>query len=87
MATCSTEGGEARNPEAYARLTAVKDKLAALSEEVNVPVENLMTPELVRRAMWEAPATAADLDALLADAAARPWQIDLVGPVLRDVLG
>ena len=77
---------EARNPEAHARLSEIKVRLADLSQEVAVPVENLMTPELVRRVMWEAPASDTDLETLLVTGAARPWQRELVGPVLRAVL-
>ena len=69
-----------RNPAAFGRLEAAKAKLAALSEQVQVPVENLMQPDLVRRMCWEPPV---DLDSTLAAGGARPWQIDLVGPVLR----
>ncbi len=73
-----------RDPVAAERLTAVRAELAALSERVDVPVENLMTPDLVRRVLWRPPATvdAASVDAAFADLGARPWQRELVTPLV-----
>jgi ribonuclease D len=77
-----------RDPAAADRLAAARDGLAELSERWDVPVENLMTPDLVRRVLWRPPAggTAADLDAALAELGARPWQRELVVPVLHRAL-
>ncbi|MFD6896441.1 HRDC domain-containing protein [Rhodococcus sp. NPDC060086] len=70
------------HPEAAARLTAARTELSALGEEVSVPVENLVSPELVRRLCWdwELPATAdaaAYIDSRFAAGGARPWQREL----------
>jgi ribonuclease D len=72
-----------RDPDAAARLACAKAELARMSEELCVPVENLMTPDTVRRVLWDPPT---DLDARLAELRARPWQVELVGPVLRAAL-
>jgi ribonuclease D len=73
-----------RDPAAAARLQAARAGLAELSERWNVPVENLLSPDLVRRLMW-APPSPADPDSV-ADAlrvsGAREWQIELT----RDLL-
>ncbi|SOC51267.1 ribonuclease D [Ornithinimicrobium cerasi] len=73
-----------RDPEAAERLTAARAALARLSEEVDVPVENLMTPDTVRRVLWRPPTppTAGSIEDALAELGARPWQRELVGPVL-----
>ncbi|MFK5634191.1 HRDC domain-containing protein [Ornithinimicrobium sp. LYQ103] len=73
-----------RDPAAAARLELARGDLAALSERVDVPVENLMTPDLVRRVLWRPPrpATAASVDVALAELGARPWQRELVAPLL-----
>jgi ribonuclease D len=42
-----------RKPEAAARLDAARSALRELSEQVAVPAENLVTPELVRRLCWD----------------------------------
>jgi ribonuclease D len=73
-----------RDPEAAARLVASREAVAALSEQHVVPVENLLTPDLLRRLCWRPPAdtSAAGLAAALRAAGARQWQVDLVsGPL------
>lgn len=80
-----------RNPEAADRLTAERAAMTELSERVRVPVENLVTPDLVRRLVWDwtpGPAEAAEarVDAVLAAGGARPWQRQLTVPVLAAAL-
>lgn len=77
-----------RDPQAAARLTQVRAELAELSERVDVPVENLMQPDTVRRLLWRPPAErdVAGLDAAAAEQGARPWQRELVVPVLARAL-
>jgi ribonuclease D len=77
-----------RDPVAAARLTHARAALKERAEKLNLPVENLLTPDYVRRLLWEPPGDAdtADLSELvaarLADLGARPWQIELT----RDLL-
>src|SRR6476620_491808 len=78
-----------RKPEAAVRLEAARAALAALSQQVSVPTENLVSPEVVRRLCWDwAPVedTAAAIDEFLHDAGARPWQRELAVPVLTEAL-
>jgi ribonuclease D len=58
--------------------------MAALSVDHSVPVENLLQPDLLRRLCWSPPADLdeASIGAALAAGGARPWQVDLVSPVL-----
>ncbi|MDY0909734.1 ribonuclease D [Microbacterium sp. CFBP9034] len=66
-----------RNPEADARLKAVRPVVEQRAEELHMPTENLLTPELLRRVAWQPPEPlTADAvgDALLA-LGARHWQI------------
>lgn len=67
-----------RNPEADARLKAARAAVTALSEELSIPIENLLTPETLRRVAWAPPAEidAASIAAALAEWGARPWQIE-----------
>lgn len=75
-----------RNPEADARLRAARPAVAELGERLEVPTENLLTPELLRRVCWEPPSPA-DAEAI-ADAlrrlGAREWQIELTAPVIAE---
>ncbi|WP_422747958.1 HRDC domain-containing protein [Mycobacterium sp. WMMD1722] len=78
-----------RKPEAAARLEAARAGLAALSERVDVPSENLITPEVVRRLCWDWESvgdTATQIEQFLVDSAVRPWQRQLVVPVLTAAL-
>jgi ribonuclease D len=72
-----------RNPEADARLKAARPVVEARAEELDMPTENLLTPELLRRVAWSPPSEWPDdtsfanaIAAQLADLGARPWQID-----------
>ncbi len=44
-----------RDPAAAARLQAARGALAELSERVGTPVENLVSPDVVRRILWSPP--------------------------------
>ena len=69
-----------RDPEAAKRLTAARAVVAALADEHNVPTENLVQPDSVRRLAWSPPAeiTMETVTAALRSAGARDWQLDLV---------
>jgi ribonuclease D len=78
-----------RKPEAAVRLDLVRAGLTELSQRVSVPAENLLTPELVRRLIWDwqpVPDASAVIDAFLTEAGARPWQRELTVPVLTEAL-
>lgn len=76
-----------RKPEAAARLQAVREGLAELSEQVGVPTENLVSPDLVRRLCWDwAGGDAGSIDTFLRDGGARQWQRELVVPVMAAAL-
>lgn len=73
------------DPDADARLHAAKAALAELSEQWSVPVENLTSPKLVRELLWRPPPAEQIVDAMAAGGA-RPWQIELVAPLLKAAL-
>ncbi|MBA3419417.1 MAG: ribonuclease D [Geodermatophilaceae bacterium] len=77
-----------REPRAAARLAAARAGLTALSEQVQVPVENLLTPDLVRRLAWEPPTDHSEqsVAAVLAAGGARAWQIELTAGLLSTAL-
>ncbi len=77
-----------RDPAAATRLQAARAGLAELSEKHSVPVENILSPDLVRRLMWsppEPPDAARVADALRAGGA-RAWQIELTLDVLTEAV-
>lgn len=67
-----------RNPDADRRLRAAREHLAAIATDLDVPLENLLTPDTLRRLAWSPPATitAETVAAALETLGARPWQID-----------
>ncbi len=74
-----------RDPDAAARLATAREAIAELSEQLAVPAENLMTPDLIRRVLWHPPHED-ELEPTLLGLGARPWQVELVGPLLRTAL-
>lgn len=75
-----------RDPAAAARLATARPRLAALSEELNIPVENLLTPDYLRRTSWRPPSpiSTATVSEQLAELGARPWQVNLMAPLLAE---
>lgn len=75
-----------RQPEAAERLAAARAALGAVADDLHVPVENLLTPDSLRRIAWipPEPLTAETLADALRGRGARPWQIELAVPVILD---
>lgn len=88
---------ERRDPAAAARLARARAAMTALSEEVSVPVENLLAPDLVRRLCWNGlpgydhepeslPELVPAIDGFLKSHGARPWQRELAAGRLAAAL-
>jgi ribonuclease D len=78
-----------RDPDAAARLTAVRAAVAALADEHHLPAENLLPPDAVRRLAWQPPDPAGPdaVAATLAGFGARPWQVELTSlPIAKALL-
>lgn len=75
-----------RNPAADARLKAVRPVVEALAEQLHMPTENLLTPDLLRRVAWSPPEplSADAIAAELAELGARPWQIAQTAQLITD---
>jgi ribonuclease D len=77
-----------RDPAAATRLHVARAGLAELAEKHSLPVENILSPDLVRRIMWSPP-DARDADAVaetLRAGGAREWQVELALGVLTDAV-
>ena len=79
---------EVRNPEAAARWDIVRPAVLELAERLELPVENLISPDALRRLLWEPPdpVTADGVDAALAAELVRPWQRAHLVPVIVERL-
>ncbi|WP_244931658.1 HRDC domain-containing protein [Nocardioides sp. W7] len=81
-----------KDPVAARRLALAREGMAALAEQHHLPVENLLTPDYLRRTLWAPPRTrepeqlAVEVDAALTSLGARRWQVELTGPVLVDAI-
>lgn len=77
-----------RDPEAAARLATARTVLAELAESMTIPVENILTPDHLRRLCWRPPSTITEesVAAALTDLGARPWQVEHTAPLLVDAL-
>ena len=65
-----------RNPDADARLKAARPVVESVAEELGMPTENLLTPEMLRRVAWSPPGDDAEaIGEALQALGARPWQI------------
>ena len=73
-----------RFPEKYAPLTHAKARLLAQAEELSIPLENMLTPEFIRRICWNAPK--GEVAGALATLGARSWQIEIAAPILESAL-
>lgn len=75
-----------RNPEADLRLKAARGAMAEVAEELDIPLENLLTPEYLRRLAWQPPEsiTPASVSEALRELGARPWQIDASAQKISD---
>lgn len=77
-----------RDPEAAARLAAGRAAVGAIATEHNVPTENLLTPDSIRRLSWSPPdtITAAVVADVLRGLGARDWQVALTAAALAEAL-
>jgi len=79
-------------PEKYAPLSHARAAIELIALENEIPVENLITPEHVRRVCWKPPTGATEtlsipaVEQALTELGARQWQINLVGPALASAL-
>jgi ribonuclease D len=79
-------------PEKFAPLSHARAAIELIAEENQIPVENLITPEHVRRVCWKPPVGATAtlsvslVETALSELGARQWQIDLVAPSLAAAL-
>lgn len=71
---------EKRFPDAHSRLEQTRPLLVALGEELKIPVENLLTPDTLRRVCFE---PESDVAAQLAQLGARAWQVELTEGLIR----
>ena len=73
-----------RFPEKYAPLTHARFNLQKTADELAIPLENLISPELVRRICWQPPTHG--VNTALTALGARSWQVEIAAPILEEAL-
>ncbi|CAB4876399.1 unannotated protein [freshwater metagenome] len=68
----------------YAPLTHAKARLDERAKELAIPLENLISPEAVRRICWNKPI--GNVSSALAALGVRQWQIEIAAPLLEAAL-
>lgn len=77
-----------KDPVAARRLELARAAVTRIAEEHQVPLENLLTPDTLRRTMWTPPKTRDPVELLeavidqLHGLGARSWQVGLTAPAL-----
>jgi ribonuclease D len=76
-----------KNPLGYARLTHARAALIELSKQLQIPTENLVTPDYVKRICWQDPPTNVSeyesfVEGELTRLGARSWQVEQVVSVI-----
>ena len=81
-----------KDPVAARRLAIARTAIHELASEHRLPVENIVTPDYLRRVLWTPPSSREEHSLLqevpkaLAELGARQWQIELVTPLLVDAI-
>ena len=81
-----------KDPVAARRLELGRAAVAQLAEQHDLPLENLLTPDSLRRVMWAPPRTRDSVELLeavidqLRDLGARSWQVGLTAQVLTQAI-
>jgi ribonuclease D len=77
-----------RDPAAAERLSAARTVVAALADEHNMPTENLLQPDTVRRLAWTPPdeVTEETVGLALTTLGSRSWQVELAATPLAKAL-
>ena len=77
-------GWAQRHPEAAERLAAARAGVEAEAERQGMSIENLLTPEHLRRVAWQppAPATPEAIALRLKELGARDWQLGITAPII-----
>jgi ribonuclease D len=75
-----------KNPAADRRLKAARAAVTEKSNELNIPIENVLTPELLRRLSWAPPEPIelASVSSALLEMGARAWQVDAIAAPVTD---
>lgn len=75
-------------PKAHQRLICTRFMITEVANKMNLPIENLVSPETIRQICWieRDKATPDDIAAELLSFSARRWQIELIAEVIANAI-
>ncbi|MET1036062.1 MAG: HRDC domain-containing protein [Arthrobacter sp.] len=73
-----------KDPAAARRLNTAKPRIARAAQQLDMPLENLLTPDYLRRICWRPPAPVEPetVAGALLELGARPWQVRIAAPII-----
>jgi ribonuclease D len=77
-----------RDPVAAARLGQARTVLGEFAKARSIPIENLLSPDAMRRVLWAPPPdpTQSSVAEALTALGARQWQVDIAAPILEEAI-
>ena len=77
-----------RDPVAAARLAQARAALGEFAQARCIPIENLLSPDSMRRVLWSPPVepTLESIADALIKLGARQWQVDIAGPIIEEAI-
>jgi len=74
-----------RDPWLPSVLVHARAALGEFAQDHNIPVENLISPDFLRRMLWMPPAEPSleSISAALLKLGARAWQVEIAGPIVQ----
>jgi len=75
-----------RHPDAYARFVCTREEILTVAASLDIPVENVLAPDTVRRLCWEPPTDVSteSIRTVLNEFGAREWQIDACASTIAE---
>lgn len=77
---------EEKSPLAAQRYEPAKEFIDTLAQDVNMPVENVLQPKLLRQLVWDSADKPLEVSSYLRESGAREWQIALVDARLQELI-
>jgi ribonuclease D len=77
-----------RDPAAAIRLAQARAALGEFARARRIPVENVLSPDSLRRLLWIPPAspTLESVSVALLGLGARQWQVDITAPIIEEAI-
>lgn len=76
----------ARDPDSFAMFEEVRQAVNELAQSLNLPPENLLAPDALKRTVWAKPRDTEEVRSVMTAHNVRNWQLELVLPIFAGAL-